>query len=255
MVVRCAVLAIAALLAQAAPPRPSFEVATIKRNVSGAEDGAMGFQPGGRFRAVAFDPRRMIAVAYGTGRRLQPQQVIGGPDWLSREFYDITAKVSPEFAAGSPEQLFPQLPLFVQSLLEERFGLRVHRETRDIPVYTLEFASRDRSFGPRFGRSSADCRTDPDSCRFRPVPGRVQTGAVAMPTLTNFLATVVDRFIVDRTGLDGTFRLELEWSPDQSGDGPSIFTALPEQLGLRLDAGRAPVDVLVIDHVERPTED
>jgi uncharacterized protein (TIGR03435 family) len=98
----------------------------------------------------------MIAVAYGSGRGLQPQQVIGGPDWLSREFYDITAKVSPEFAARSPEQLFPRLPPFVQSLLEDRFKLRVHRERRDIPVYALEFARKDQSFGARFGRVSAD---------------------------------------------------------------------------------------------------
>ena len=254
MPLKLAAVIAAVFLAQAAP-RPSFEVATIRRNVSGADDGAMGFQPGGRFRAVAFDPRRMIAVAYGSGRRLQPQQVIGGPDWLSREFYDITAKVSPEFAAGSPEQLFPQLPLFVQSLLEDRFKLRVHRERRDIPVYALEFARKDQSFGARFGRVSADCRTDPESCRFRTAPGRATGAAVAMPTLTNFLANVVDRFIVDRTGLEGMFHVELDWSPDQSGDAPSVFTALQEQLGLRLTASRAAVDVVVIDYVERPTED
>jgi bla regulator protein blaR1 len=253
MVFTLATLA-AVWLAQAAQP-PSFEVATIKRNMSGESDGAMGFQPGGRFHAVNFDTRRMIAIAYGTGRRLQPQQVIGGPDWLSRDRYDVTAKVSQELAAGSPEQLFPQLPLFVQSLLQERFKLRVHHEMREIPVYVLEFARKDRSLGPGFARASADCGVTPEACRFRTTPGRARGGVVAMPTLTNFLAGAVDRFVVDRTGLDGTFRVELDWSPDQVGDAPSIFTAVQEQLGLRLNAGRAPVDVLVIDHVERPSED
>jgi uncharacterized protein (TIGR03435 family) len=253
---RHAVIALLLLFGgQQAAPKPSFEVASIKRSALLDPNGTLGFQQGGRFRAVNFDGRTLIAIAHRTGQRLLPSQIIGAPDWLYAERYDITAKVSDELAASSPRDLFARMPLLLQSLLEDRFKLKLHHETRELPVYALVLARKDGSFGPRFRKSTVDC-ADLTGCRIESVPGHLTAGRITLETLTTLLAGTVDRFVVDRTGLSGTFDLELEWSPDQSApDKPSIFAAVQEQLGLKFESQRGPVEVVVIDHVERPTED
>lgn len=234
---------------------PTFEVASIKQSRTLDAGGTLGFQEGGRFRAVNVDGRTLIAVAYKTGQRLLPSQIIDAPDWLYSQRYDITAKVSDELAATRPLVLFSKMPLLLQSLLEDRFKLRLHHETRELPIYGLVLARKDGALGPQFRRSSVNC-AELDGCRIQILPGHLTGGRITLETLTTLLAGTVERFVVDRTGLDGTFDVDLGWSPDQaSSDKPSIFSAVQEQLGLKFESTKGAVDVVVIDNVERPTED
>ena len=247
------------LLAGQAADKPAFEVASIKRNLS-LEGGTMGISPGGRFRATNAPVFWMILMAYGEFQRpLIESQIVGAPDWLHEEHYDIVAKTSAEVAALSPQEQFRTIPALLQSLLEDRFKLKVHRETRTLPIYALTFARKDRALGPRMTRSAIDCtkpQQDMSKCGFNGAPGRVIAGWIEISTLVNLLANTTEHIVVDRTGLEGRFDVELEWSPDQTAtDKPSIFAAVQEQLGLKLEADRAPVSVVVIDHIERPTED
>jgi uncharacterized protein (TIGR03435 family) len=244
------VLATTFVFAQA---KPSFEVATIKRSERLEAGGSFGMQPGGRFRSINVDARGLIACAYRTAGEncVFPSQVISAPDWVATERYDITAKVSDDLAGQSPTALFQQMALLLQSLLEERFKLRVHKEKRALPVYALRVLRKDA-----MRLSTATCPDDRDKCSLNFLTGRVRGGAMTMMSLVSVLAGNTGRVVIDDTGLQGRFDVTLEWSPDQSAtEKPSIFTALQEQLGLKLEATRAPVDVVVIDHVERPSED
>ena len=250
-------MAMAAFVGQSVP-KPAFEVASIKRSAALDTGGSAGFQPGGRFRAVNIDARSLIASAYktGAGQRLFNAQIVGAPDWLPSERYDITAGVSSALASETPAALFQTLPVLLQSLLEERFKLKVHREMRELPVYALTLARKDGTLGPQFQRSSTDCGADRSKCALQFVTGHFTARAISVEALATFLSGPLARVVVDRTALTGLFDAELEWSPDQSSaDKPSIFAAAQEQLGLKIESTRAPVEVLVIDHVERPTED
>jgi len=241
------------LFGQAAPPKPAFEVSTIKRNVSLAEGGSIGMQPGGRFRAVNADLRFMIAAMYRTsgGARLFPSQIIGLPDWTWKEHWDITAKVGKELAGRPVQEQFRNMAPMVQSLLEERFKLRLHRETRQMPIYALVVA-RPNALRP----TTTDCKATPDKCRIESTAGHYSAIAFNMNNMLIFLSNAVERVVVDRTGLTGAYDITLDWAPDAAtSDKPSIFTAVQEQLGLKLESERGDVDVVVIDRVERPTED
>jgi uncharacterized protein (TIGR03435 family) len=238
-----------------AASKPAFEVATIKRNVSLAEGGSIGTEPGGRFRAVNADLRSMITAIYRTGPRLFASQILGLPDWASTEHWDITAKVTEDLAGQSPQELFRKMPAMVQSLLEDRFKLKLHRDTQPQPTYALVVARKDGAMGPRFRGTTADCAKEFEKCRIESAPGHYTAVGVTISNFLIFLSNTVERVVVDRTGLQGSFDVDLEWSSDAGSDKPSIFTAVQEQLGLRLDFERNAVDVVVIDHVERPTED
>ena len=173
-------------------------------------------------------------------RRLFASQVIGAPTWLGVERYDITARVDPDLAALREGELFAKLPSLLQSLLEERFALRVHRETHEVPVYVLSV--KDDSLGPRLRESTTDCRATPSLCGIHIRPGYMSAGSVDVETLINMLSSTVARVIVNQTTLNGRYSIELEWSPDQTAtDKPSIFTAVQEQLGLKLESAREPV--------------
>jgi uncharacterized protein (TIGR03435 family) len=251
-----------------AGPRPSFEVATIKRNTTVDAGGRGGLVPSGVFRMVNVPVTVMIQVAYRAGPQLYPSQIIGGPEWL-KESYDITAKVGNDLQGKSQGELLRAQPLLLQSLLEDRFKLKVHRETRDLPRYALVLANKNGTLGPQLRRSRLDCNVDFTQCSVRAGQGQFASGGTPMVSLVNYLASaVVQTVVVDRTGLDGRYEINLEWTPDRtplplngdtpappSPDKPSIFVALQEQLGLKLEPERGPVDVVVIDHVERPTED
>jgi len=242
--------------AQGAEPRPTFEVAAIKRSANLDAGGTLAMQPGGRFRTINVDARNLIAFAYRTGpRSLVPSQIIGAPDWMATERYDITAKIGAaliERATTDPLQT----PKLVQSLLEDRFKLRLHREVQNMPVYTLVVTRKNGTFGPRLRRSTVDCAKDRSKCRLQSAPGHLTGGSVTMETLSIMLSGPAGRMVLDRTGLTGAFDVELEWSGDQTdADKPSVFAAVQEQLGLKLEFVREPVDTVVIDHVERPTED
>jgi uncharacterized protein (TIGR03435 family) len=243
------------LLVAQATPKPAFEVATIKRNVSLAEGGSVGMQPGGRFRAVNADLRFMIATMYRTGPRLFASQIIGLPDWATSDHWDITAKVTDDVAGQSPQELFRKMPPMVQSLLEDRFKLRLHRDTQPQPTYALVVAQRDGAKGMQFHPTTIDCLKEPARCQIQSLPGHFSGVGVTIPTLMIALGNAVERVVVDRTGLKGSFDVDLDWASDPSSDKPSIFTAVQEQLGLKLEFERNPVDVVIVDHVERPVED
>jgi uncharacterized protein (TIGR03435 family) len=269
---------------------PVFEVASVKPNKSGDNRIGIGFQPGGRFRATNVPLRELISAAYGTPQPLPAFQILGGPKWIESDRFDIVAKAAGDPQPG-PNGAPPEMFLMLRNLLAERFQLTVHRETKEVPIYTLVMARGDGKLGPQMHASATDCaavmsamrgRGGPPAppapgermpCSLRMFPGSLAGGASTIAQLANVLARFVSRTVVDQTGLAGAFDFDLHWTPDQMpqarGDpppgapplpaidpnGPSIFTAVQEQLGLKLESTTGPVDVLVIDRVEHPTED
>jgi uncharacterized protein (TIGR03435 family) len=246
--------------------RPAFEVASVKPNKSGDVRALMFPQPGGRFTATNVTLRALIIGAY----QLQDSQIAGGPDWLDSDRFDIAAKADGD---ASPTQFFAML----QTLLSDRFKLALHHEARIMPVYALLLARSDGRRGPRLRPSDAKCGTaassyfpvvpDPSAAPpcgdFRMSPRSLVARGMTMPRLASLLAPRVGRVVVDTTALNQAFDIELDWTPDQpqeadnrpANDAPSLFTALQEQLGLKLESTRGPVDVLVVDRAEQPTED
>ncbi len=283
-------LATVTVLAQTTPSseRPKFEVASVRPNTSGDNKVGIDIQPGGRATAVNVPLAMIIRNAY----RLQEFQLVGAPDWISTERYDITAKADREFPPPMPGGELSPAQLMFQSLLEERFKLAVHRETRELPVYALLVARTDGKLGPQLKPSTLDCAAfnaarragtapeppkpgAPPLCNIRIGFGQLTGTGFPLSNLASSIVQFVQRSVVDRTGLSGAYDFELKWTPDQlpprpgmpadqpfrmngveiDPNGPSIFTAVQEQLGLKLDAQRGPVEVLVIDHVERPAPD
>jgi uncharacterized protein (TIGR03435 family) len=143
----------------------------------------------------------------------------------------------------------------LRNLFADRFKLIAHRELRETPVYALVKARADGGLGPRMRRSTVDCEAV--RCRISTNSGRIVKTGTTISELMRRLSPTVGRPLVDHTSLTGAFDLELQWSPDRAdvAAGPSVFTALEEQLGLKLDARRAPVEVFVIDRLERPAPD
>ena len=243
-------LAFATAAAQNADTRLAFDVATIRKHATGA--GGAGWAPGGQFHAIDVDARTIIAMAYRTAdTRIFASQVVDGPDWTATERYDINASVDAELAKRRTSQLLPVQGPLLQSLLEARFKLKAHRETRDLPRYALLLAAKGGALGPKLRRPSEDCRVASPQCTVHVAPGRFSAGLAPLAALTQYLErTVVQQVIVDRTDLYGLYEISLEWT-----DPSSVFTALQEQLGLKLEPERGPVDLVVIDHIERPAED
>ncbi len=256
---RYTVIALVLLLGQQTASKATFEVVAIKRSASLDAGGTLGLLPGGRFRAINFDVRTLVAVAYRTRppRTLDKSQIVGGPDWMGTTRYDINAKVGSQLAStidvpGRAPDLMPKL---VQSLLEERFKLKMHYEKRESPVYILVVASKDGRLGPQLRPTTAECQKDRTKCAVRGAAGHFSGGNVTPETLATMLSNPAGRLVFDRTGLKGTFMVDLDWAEDPGSDKPSIFSAVQEQLGLKLESARESVDVVVIDHVERPMED
>jgi uncharacterized protein (TIGR03435 family) len=251
---------------------PAFEVASVKRNASGSTNYRTSTLPANRtYVATNATVRQIILSVY----RLRPYQLIGGPPWLDTDRFDISAK-APENATAS------DLLLMVHTLLADRFKLVTHRETREQSIYALVLARNDSRLGPQLRPSTSTCPAPPGAATLpaqpsqRPVCGITMSaakgtllgGGRTMAELAAALAMfAIDRPIVDRTGLSGRFEIDLEWAPQvlqsaapdsgaaTASDGPSIFTALTSQLGLRLQSTRGPVEVLVIGRVESPTPD
>jgi uncharacterized protein (TIGR03435 family) len=258
---------------------------SIKENRSGENRQSMRRQPG-RIIVTNLPLRLLIINAFG----LQPQQLVGGPDWIDSARYDITALFSGEISATEPGSVGP-LNLMLQRVLAERFQLAAHTETRDIPIYALTVARTDGRLGPRIATAATDCEAVmnallkgaregggpppaapelPDgrpACGMRSGPGgRITAGGTSMAAIARLLTVPAGRIVVDRTGLTGGFDFDLEFTPDPAAPGgqpgaatgdaniPTLFTALEEQLGLKLLPQRGPVEMLVIDRVERPSE-
>jgi uncharacterized protein (TIGR03435 family) len=274
----------AAQLPSAQPAVPAFDVVSIKENKSGDMVQGSRRQPG---RIVITNvPLRLNLVNFFG---LQPQQLTGGPDWINTTRYDIIAQFSGEMPVTEPGTVGP-LQLMMQRVFAERFKLAVHTETREIPVYELTLARGDRTLGSKLKPAATDCEavmnamlksareggppptTGPQlpdgrpACGMRFGPGnRLVAGGTSMAALARSMSNQVGRIVVDKTGLSGGFDLELEFTPDPGLAGgqppavsdtnlPSLFTALEEQLGLKLVPARGPVEMLVIDRIERPTE-
>jgi len=228
-------------IAFAQPPRPSFEVASIKP--SGPDDRLMyRLQPGGRYLATGLTLRTLVANAYSVPDFL----ISGGPAWRDSDKYNIEAKV------GSPLPPWPdsnkQLALMLQSLLEDRFKLALHREIREEPVYEL-VVSRS---GAKLKMAGAD-----QSAGFEMTAGRIHSMAVPLEYLATNLEYILGRQVIDKTGFAGKYSYTVTYMPDEASPAdagsPSIFTAVQEQLGLKLEAAKARVEVLIIDHVEKPS--
>ena len=261
----------------------TFEVASIKVNKSGDGPSGMRFEPGGRFIATNVTLRGLISNAYGGPLQgLLRDQLAGGPSWIDSERFDVLAKAEGDLPRGPDSPL----PLMIRALLAERFNLAVHTEKRDLPIYALVVARSDRRTGPQIKPSAIDCSVgrgrgappppplapfpgERPQCGIRFLVGNISAGGVTMAQFANALSRLpaVNRIVEDRTGLAGLlFDLDLTWTPDQrpplssdprfpqppvAPDDPSIFTAVQEQVGLKLDSQTSPIDVLVIDRVDR----
>ena len=253
------ILAGVAALAQDRPasPEPSFEVASVRSNPSDEAPEGISLQPGG-VRMTGFRVRTLIAMAYRSEGIQRFDQIVGGPSWIGVDRFDIVAR-----AAEDPTP--NRLPAMLRTLLRDRFRLRVHTERRNMPAFALVVARRDGKLGAGLRESTIECSpapatdADPDRwCGIRAAGGVITGRAVSAAQLAGNLAgsPTVDRFVTDRTGLTGRYDFRLEYSPAfvKPGDaGPSLFTALTEQLGLTLRPETMPLPVLVIDSVEKPT--
>lgn len=278
------------------PADVTFEVASIKPNNSGGKSTTISVRPG-LYTATNVSLEAVIINAY----HLQDFQLSGGPAWVRSDRFDIVAKVAadvPPVSAAPQDNRSTDLDAMLKSLLKDRFKLVMHTERRNGPVYALAAARSDKRLGPQIHPTVGECLALPDqmtlkqkenkekskqtpgnrpapgspgqrsSCVIKVEPGRMSARGTTLAALASSLSGVVPRTVVDRTGIDGLFDVELTWTPDQlpHGDtsvkskpskidpnGPSLFTALREQLGLKLESTRGTVDVLVVDSAERPT--
>jgi len=291
-------------------PTPIQYVASVKRNTTGG--GLIRLMPG-NLSITGMPVRILIRLAFG---QLQDFQLVGGPGWTNSDRFDIEAKLD---GAGPPPG-----PQFVQdllrTLLEDRFKLKTHKETRDVPIFALVLARADGRLGPKLSPSSDECAAfmsargrgrggpgpdarggpPPDGRGGPPVDGRggpprlggpgpldfdgpiqcgqrmggfgrIRAGGNSMEQFANLLSSSAQRIVIDKTGLTGYYDISLTYTPtpDQmpqgqpppgappltiDPDGPSLFTAIQEQLGLKLQDQRGPVEVVVIDSISAPTE-
>ena len=258
---------------------PRFDVASIKPNKSDSTISGSRLQPDGSYVATNVTLRALIMTAHGLNSATERYRLIGGPGWIDSERFDIHAK--------GPEKLSrAELPPMLQQLLEARFGLVVRRETRDVPIYALVLARRDGRLGSELVTSTLDC-TSPDSAFLTIGPGSgndvadgtrrcgliatydargglIAAGKRPIGDLAISLAARLSAPVVDRTGLTGEYDFTLRWTPETLAtvprdpsarvsplnDGTSLFTALDEQFGLKLERQRGPLEHVVIERVE-----
>jgi len=255
----------------------SFDVASVKENTSVSDGGGISGPLPGRFRITNTPLRFILLYAF----QVLDHQLIGAPGWTESARYDITGTYP-----GNATPTDPDTRAMLRTLLADRFGLVSHTEKRELPLYTLVLARKDGALGPQLVRSSIDC--EEWLAEKRPTIGAggpsqvapggkrpvclmlttrrfITAGTRTIAQLATSLQSLTGRPVVDRTGLTGTFDFDLQWTSGTTGtpvgaspptdDGPSIFAALQEQLGLRLETGRGTFDVVVIDAVGRPTPD
>jgi uncharacterized protein (TIGR03435 family) len=242
----------------AADANPGFEVVTIKLSQPGRPGKRLGFN-GTHFRAINLNVNDLIAIAYG----MHTKQITGAPDWFNTDLYDIDGVPD---VPGRPSM--DQIGDMLQKLLADRFQLKFHHETKELSVYVIKVASG----GEKMTNTSA-APTDPPGFGFRGLGDLVVRNLTMADFAKGLQTTVTDRPVVDQTGLTGRYDFTLKWTPDESqfaqfrgavpqpapsaGDNPnappSLYTAVQEQLGLRIEATKAPDDAMVIDHVEKPS--
>jgi uncharacterized protein (TIGR03435 family) len=249
--------------ADTSPQGPAFEVAAIKPNKSGSFNSVSNFK-GGRFTATNIDLKTLMQYdAFG----VPAAQIMGLPASINSDRFDIEGKVDDTVVAQtgklSRDQSNRLEHQLIQQLLADRFKLTFHMETKECPVYALVVWKGN----PKLVQSMSDEKGP----SFYSNSGKLTAKGVTMKELAQFFTQVsageLGRFVIDKTGLEGKYDLTLAWSPDNrlaamtdtSNDvsappGPSIFTAVQEQLGLKLESTKAPVETLVIDHIEQPSE-
>jgi uncharacterized protein (TIGR03435 family) len=231
------------LLAQSPDPRPSFEVATIKANTTGSDN--HGSDSGLDQIVITNWPLgRFIMRAYN----LQQKQV-EGPDSLDRLFFDVNAKYPPGTKA-------PERALMLQSLLDERFAFKFHRETKEMQAYALTPSKGGLKLKPVEGCTGADSSSDKDAGIIR-----LRLKCVSMEDIATMLGNTLGDVAVDRTGLSAKYNLDIRFTLDDQPSSPdhepvpSLFTALEETAGLHLQRQRVPVPIIVVDHIATtPTE-
>ena len=223
---------------------PQFEVASVKPS-NAQPNAASGIYTGhGRLDAHNVTLKRCILGAYGVG----PHEVSGGPSWLDTDHFDILAK------ADKPINDDAVLMVMLRDLLAERFQLAVQRETRTMPAYVLGVGKN----GPKLEKAAAGESATNTTSNNRSVS--IDARHTDLDSFARTLSRQMSLPVVNQTGLPGIFNFKLHWTPDDAGpapagdtDVPSIFTAVQEQLGLRLRSAKAPVTILIIAHAERPT--
>jgi uncharacterized protein (TIGR03435 family) len=270
-------LCAATLVAQAAQSAGDadavrFEVASIKRNVGGNVATSPPVLPNGEIRLVNMPARNVVLMAYPL--EMLPSEIIGSPSWLDSERYDVIAKGKAAATADERREMW-------RALLADRMKLAAHYETREKPTYDLVIARSDRRLGAGLKSSTLDCTQSTTSappapgasmrelglarCRSFGIDrdGTMYSGGVEMAALARMISPTAGRPVIDRTGLEGFFSVAFRYqrlpqradaapSPD---DPPALFTALQEQLGLKLEPAKAQLPVLVIDRIERPDPD
>ncbi len=244
----------------------AYDAVAIKPNKSGS--GSMSWRSSDdSFEGINFSLKQLIVNAYG----IRDGLISGMPAWAEGAHFDIHAKIVDPDAEALTKLTPEQRQAMVASILTERFGLKVHKETKQLPVYELTVLKD----GPKFKDSVAvevDPKDDPAQRKgmgpgsMMTSDGQLKSVAIPLSSLVSMLASELSRTVIDKTGLAGKYDLNLKWTPDRvaaagTDDGqqpadvaPSLFTALQEQLGLKLVSSRGPVETLVVDHVEQPSE-
>jgi uncharacterized protein (TIGR03435 family) len=287
---------VAALAAAASAQTMSFEVASVKPNVSPPPPMYIQLQQGGAVVIRNMPLREIIEWAYQLQR--EDDRLIDAPAWIATERFDIDAKAPAGTELGTVRRVGDPSPglLMLRSLLAERFGLRLRTERRERPILALATVN-DGRLGPKLTPSAVDCervaaerRVGQAPAPTAPAPGavascgiyffrnRIALGGQPLAELADYLSASLRRHVVDRTGLTGRFDVELVWTPEQlppadspdrivvggteidltggvtiDPNGAGLITAVREQLGLKLESTRGPVDVLVVEAVARPT--
>ncbi len=247
-------------------PLPEFTAVSIKPNKSADSRVMMRGNRGGRLDATNVPVRTLITWAY----QVREFQISGEPSWVDSERFDVVTK-----SDGNPrfDFLKPELETMFQGVLADRFKLALHRETKELPVYSLVAAKNGPKIHPVDEQGCPEVPTPENPCRFlrRPQFAQLKGEKAPMGALVLMLSIVTGKTVVDKTDLKGSFSYTLDWKKyldqlqassgpevpqifDPASVGPAIASALEEQLGLKLESTKGPVEILVIDHVERPTE-
>jgi len=236
---------------------PGFDVAVIRPNPGDTTGHSHIWSSAsdGNFKAQNVTAMDLVRYAFG----MPETRVTGGPGWMRSAKWDMEAKSDPAIDAqlrgldSAPAR--EQKQQLLQALLADRFGLKVHEETRELPTYALVVAKG----GPRFQPSKVNGATISNGSGQITVKGSDHTLALLAEQLSRSLG----RIVVDKTGLDGRYELSVKWTPDDAATpsntantdtGPSIFTAIQEQLGLKLESQKGPVQILIIDHIDMPSQ-
>jgi uncharacterized protein (TIGR03435 family) len=220
----------------------AFEAASIKPNRSGDSVQSYRHDPGGRFTATNVSVRMLIQYAYDVLR----SDIAETPSWVQSDHYDIAARAG----ADVPVRDMPRL---VQALLRDRFQLAAHWDSREGTRFVL-VVSRP---GKLRASEPGDCGAGQNCNGLPNTPGHSSGRKLTVADLAASLSFFIQAPVVDQTGLTGRYDVDLDWTPGDLADpsGTSIFTAVQEQLGLKLESTKGPVRVLVIDHVEPPAPD